>query len=706
MFLAETRKRKIHKLSDDTVHSIRSEVVISSYADIVRELLFNSADSNSKNISLECSAAEGFVSVLDDGDGIGPDDLEIVGSANCTSKSQDWNHKKTFGFKGEALYLIKNVADVIIISKRRELKGKYFIEFSNSNKKSGKPQLVTDQHQLVPNFIPRNYEDMKNGTLVIVFNIFKNLPVRKKFILGMSSTQSLTKIQHSLLNISVNCPAVNIFTSCHFENTNKKSSIGTVIGSDTNSAANRILKSLSTVYDLKFDSEFYQPVEAKFKSYKVGGFICKIPTITNSKQYLVLNNKLIENPNLLKEINKIFDGLNFGLNQDLFLLASNVKNTHLVSPKKKSIKKTSKRAKFPIFVFDITAPELLASNNLHIDGYNYLIEPHLDIIKPILFKIVEQFLSEENAVKELNNKNATQAAHECSNFTKKTVKSNLGTQQLKLQEAEMVKDIPSDRLHCCNHKRYPIVGDLNAEESVCRTAEYTLKDITLTKDQLANIKVINQVSDKFIFVKISTPNPQLYIIDQHACDERIRVEQLLKDYISRALDPFDDLAVELPEKFKYILLLDEIEMENAVKFRAQLERWGIKYEIVPPLSSETAYYRLRITHSPLLLQNKQDFETHIKEGLINYWQDLANKLKSKEIYEQNWWLNVRSIPTLILDQINSAACRSSIMFGTRLSRDECHHLVHQLCKCEIPFRCAHGRPLIMPLYDLSNFHQH
>lgn len=48
------------------------------------------------------------------------------------------------------------------------------------------------------------------------------------------------------------------------------------------------------------------------------------------------------------------------------------------------------------------------------------------------------------------------------------------------------------------------------------------------------------------------------------------------------------------------------------------------------------------------------------------------------------------------------ACRSAIKFGDRLSIDECQILIQDLKKCKLPFQCAHGRPTLIPIINITN----
>lgn len=76
------------------------------------------------------------------------------------------------------------------------------------------------------------------------------------------------------------------------------------------------------------------------------------------------------------------------------------------------------------------------------------------------------------------------------------------------------------------------------------------------------------------------------------------------------------------------------------------------------------------------------------------------KFKEKELKEL---LKFNDIPPCIQDLINYKSCRSAIMFGDKLSKLECEEILNQLSKCKNPFMCAHGRPSLAPLVDLSIF---
>eukprot|EP00045_Choanoeca_perplexa_P010293 m.103580 g.103580 ORF g.103580 m.103580 type:complete len:157 (+) comp15226_c0_seq4:47-517(+) len=60
-----------------------------------------------------------------------------------------------------------------------------------------------------------------------------------------------------------------------------------------------------------------------------------------------------------------------------------------------------------------------------------------------------------------------------------------------------------------------------------------------------------------------------------------------------------------------------------------------------------------------------------------------------------------NIPPLIQDVLNTRACHGAIKFGDPLSKEDQTNLLEQLSACKLPFQCAHGRPSLYPLVDLT-----
>lgn len=43
----------------------------------------------------------------------------------------------------------------------------------------------------------------------------------------------------------------------------------------------------------------------------------------------------------------------------------------------------------------------------------------------------------------------------------------------------------------------------------------------------------------------------------------------------------------------------------------------------------------------------------------------------------------------------------AVKFGQKLTHNECSDYMMNLSKCQLPFQCAHGRPTLYPILEIS-----
>ncbi|KAL7665791.1 MutL C-terminal dimerization domain-containing protein [[Candida] zeylanoides] len=210
--------------------------------------------------------------------------------------------------------------------------------------------------------------------------------------------------------------------------------------------------------------------------------------------------------------------------------------------------------------------------------------------------------------------------------------------------------------------------------------------LTLRRCSLAegNFRVVGQLDRKFILLTSTTP-PSLLAIDQHACDERIRVEALLRHVVAEILDPAVDMAVPLASPCATALTTEEAQLlaAHADAFSA----WGVRF-------SHSA-----VTHAPKLLATA---DVQWSEAVSTYLHQIARGEKLRFSRHLDWFENARHLPQVLLDAINRRACRASIMFGTPLTKPEMDYLVAHMGQCRMPFECAHGRPSVTVVADLAD----
>ncbi|QSZ32073.1 hypothetical protein DSL72_001642 [Monilinia vaccinii-corymbosi] len=230
----------------------------------------------------------------------------------------------------------------------------------------------------------------------------------------------------------------------------------------------------------------------------------------------------------------------------------------------------------------------------------------------------------------------------------------------------------------------------------------------ISKDTLRDANIVSQVDKKFILVNLQTrsafgiePSAMLVIIDQHAADERIRIEALLSDFLTPPMISSIPASTSVSTSPLDKPLAFDISTKDSQLFRTYINHfsyWGVIYSLSPTAITITIQYlppliTARLVANPSLL-------LHIlRTELYSYHE---HPTPHPAITPESTWVErISYIPKGILELLNSRACRSAIMFNDELGVDECKELVRRLAHCKFPFMCAHGRMSMVPLGELG-----
>ncbi|KAH6662098.1 hypothetical protein B0J14DRAFT_310145 [Halenospora varia] len=258
----------------------------------------------------------------------------------------------------------------------------------------------------------------------------------------------------------------------------------------------------------------------------------------------------------------------------------------------------------------------------------------------------------------------------------------------------------------------------------------------ISKNSLRNAQVIAQVDKKFILIKIlateSLPHTTgaegeeiLVIVDQHAADERIRIEGLMEELCR----PHTEIASRSPSSDHDVLslrlekpLVFEIPDKEALLFRTHkchFHRWGIHFEMPSKATNHgkartSSLQRLVVRSLPTGIAERCKLDPRLLIDLIRTeaWKCAEGQqtsctkpcqsLDDQPNYRRSWLHQIHSCPQGIIDMLNSRACRSAIMFNDELGLEQCKVLIRKLAECLFPFQCAHGRPSLIPLVELNS----
>ncbi len=163
---------KIKVLPEDQARRIAAGEVIERPAAALRELMDNAIDAGSTKIHLIIEAGGiQSLTIIDDGEGMERDDLERCILPHATSKIrcvEDLDSSYTLGFRGEALASLATCSYLEILSKTE----------------MGLGHRLTAAHSQLASIEPAA---SATGTTVKVYEIFHNLPARKRFLKSSTS---------------------------------------------------------------------------------------------------------------------------------------------------------------------------------------------------------------------------------------------------------------------------------------------------------------------------------------------------------------------------------------------------------------------------------------------------------------------------------------------------------------------------------------
>ena len=207
---------------------------------------------------------------------------------------------------------------------------------------------------------------------------------------------------------------------------------------------------------------------------------------------------------------------------------------------------------------------------------------------------------------------------------------------------------------------------------------------TIDKSDFLSMTIIGQFNKGFILTRL---NSNIFIIDQHAANEKVNYENLL----------------------------------NNIKLTKQPTLAPIKLDLLS-IAEKTNIYLQRDLYNQLGFEIiKQMDELYIKTfpSIYNYNFKLADFINIvHKINEKHYTMDSTSSESItappsqhilttlflsdsILKHIATKACRMSIMIGTSLTYNQMQSIVHSMGSILSPWNCPHGRPTMRFLYKIN-----
>ncbi len=181
----------INVLPLSVINKIAAGEVIERPASVIKELVENSLDAGATSVFVEVEdGGRKLIRVVDDGFGMGPDDLALAFGSHATSKlkrGEDLSFIATLGFRGEALASIGAISHARIVSRLRGAAEGAEVEINGGVQE------------------PVKAKGAPEGTAVEIADLFYNVPARRKFV--KSASTEFAHIVELVSRTALACPA-------------------------------------------------------------------------------------------------------------------------------------------------------------------------------------------------------------------------------------------------------------------------------------------------------------------------------------------------------------------------------------------------------------------------------------------------------------------------------------------------------------------
>ncbi|VVC28050.1 DNA mismatch repair protein, C-terminal,DNA mismatch repair protein family,DNA mismatch repair [Cinara cedri] len=190
----------------------------------------------------------------------------------------------------------------------------------------------------------------------------------------------------------------------------------------------------------------------------------------------------------------------------------------------------------------------------------------------------------------------------------------------------------------------------------------------ISKDMFSQMTIVGQFNLGFIITKLDA---DLFIVDQHASDEKYNFETLQKT------TKITSQKLVVPQQLELTAINEMILMDNIDIFKMN----GFDFEFQP--NAQTTK-KIKLTMIPM--SNNWRFGKEDVDELLFMLQDAPNTLCR---------------PSRVRSMFASRACRKSVMIGSVLNMNDMRKLIDHMGVIEQPWNCPHGRPTMRHLLNLS-----
>jgi DNA mismatch repair protein MutL len=637
---------KIIQLEDSLSNKIAAGEVVERPASVVKELVENAIDAGSTSIDIEVEEAGlAKIRICDNGDGIQEADVPKAFQRHATSKiknEHDLFRIRTLGFRGEALPSIASVSKLELITSTGDAGTRIILD-------GGK--VVTLEKAA-----------SRKGTDITITDLFYNTPARLKYMKSIHT--ELGNITDVTNRLALAHPEVSIRL---FHNERK------LLHTNGNGDVRQVL---AAIYGLNTVKKMI-PIHATTLDFTLSGYLA-LPEITRaSRNYIstMINGRFIKNYSLVRAIQEGY---------------------HTLLP----------IGRYPIAILNIEMDPILVDVNVHPSKLEVRISKEQELNELVANTIKSAFKKQElipdGIVKEKIKDESEQTTLELDHLSIPTnaaqeknvhhdgfmsIPRSLGVKEspasmkghdLKSTSNESIEAVEAYQTKTIDRAVESSINQSNYDQDspsidVDRpNDQHTIQDEESTHNEFVPrvppLYPIGQMHGTYIFAQ----NEQgLYIIDQHAAQERIKYE-FFREMVGEVASELQELLV--PMTFEY----STDEYVKIEEYRSELEKVGVFLE---PFGY----------NSYIVKSHPQWFPKGEEKEII---EDMIQQLLSMKKVD---------IKKLREDAAIMMSCKGSIKANRHLRNDEIQALLDQLRMATDPFTCPHGRPIIIhtSVYELE-----
>lgn len=617
---------RIIQMADALSNKIAAGEVVERPASVVKELVENAIDAGSTVIEIEAEEAGlAKIRITDNGEGIAEEDMLTAFQRHATSKIKDESDLfriRTLGFRGEALPSIASVSKLEMVSSTGEGAGN---------------RVVIEGGTVVA----CEKASSRRGTDITVTDLFYNTPARLKYLKTIHT--ELGNMTDVVNRLALSHPEIS-FRLIH----NGRKLLQTNGNGD-------VLQVLAAIYGMGIAKQLI-PLSGESLDFQISGF-ASIPEVNRaSRNYIstILNGRFIKNYPLVRVILEGYHSL---------LMVG----------------------RYPIVLLDIKLDPLLIDVNVHPSKMEVRISKEKELNELVAAVIQRSF------------KQKTLIPTGFAPVKKEKIISEQTSLQLESQP-DVIAEMPVNRaplesdkpvysqtirenqsnLHLNDKAAFTNIEvpdhgeaaepfELDRFEAESANKE-TAGELEQTASRVPLMYPIGQMHGTYIFAENENG---LYIIDQHAAQERLNYEYFYEK-LGRVENQLQELLVPITLEYS------ADDCYKIMEYKNELEKVGVFLE-------EFGGNSFIVRAHPQWFPKGEEKETI--EAMIE------QLLSMKKV----------EIKTLRDEAAKMMSCKGAIKANRHLRNDEIQVLLNNLRKASDPFTCPHGRPVIIHFstYDME-----